>query len=190
VAGEIFEPFYSTKGSSGLGLATCQAIVEQAGGRISAESAAGGGTTFRVALPARDGTVAPAPEAPPLAQAGGGDETLLLVEDEPMLLRLLESVLGSRGYRLLTARNGLEALSVVEVWGGPIDLVVTDVVMPVMSGDELARALRGSHPELKILFVSGYDEGRLGDLPPGSAFLAKPFLPDALARKVRELLDR
>jgi hypothetical protein len=189
----IFEPFFTTKEphlGTGLGLATCQAIVEHAGGRIVVTSARGEGTTVDAFLPASD-TVAESSSAKPIHERLGGDETLLVVEDEPMLRRLLTSTLRARGYRVLTAGRGEEALLRDEEHTDRLDLLVTDVVMPRMSGVELARQLRLRRADLPVLFLSGYPAGLLdsAELGPNSAFLDKPFVPDDLAHAVRELLD-
>jgi CheY-like chemotaxis protein len=193
--GRIFEPFFSTKEvgkGSGLGLATVDGIVAQSGGRIRVASAPGQGTTFTILLPA---TVADlslgAPAAEP-ATSPRGSETVLLVEDEEALRRLSRRVLAQFGYTVLEAPDGVEALHLAEAYHGPINLVLTDVVMPRLSGRDLAERVRASHPEAKILFMSGYTDDAVvqhGVLSQEVTLLRKPFTPYALAARVREVLD-
>jgi PAS domain S-box-containing protein len=193
--GRIFEPFFTTKEpgqGTGLGLATAYGVVNQSGGRILVESEVGRGTTFRVLLPAALGVaVAEAPtEQSDLLLTG--TETLLLVEDDQFARKLALKVLQEGGYRVLETSSPTEALAKVRDAGQPIDLVVTDVVMPEMSGRAMADRIREIRPSLPILFVSGYTDDALlrhGVLEEGTALLQKPFTPESLARKVRELLD-
>jgi two-component system, cell cycle sensor histidine kinase and response regulator CckA len=188
----IFEPFFTTKDSgTGLGLATVYGIVRQAGGAVRVDSAPGAGSTFTVYLPAADERAARA-AAPSLAPAPRGlGETVLLAEDEDALRALLGRVLTGSGYHVISGRNGAEALAAVRARGGRVDLLLTDVVMPHMSGAELAAALVGEQPGLKVLFMTGHTDdpslaGRVGD---GSTeLLQKPFTNDALLRLVRRLL--
>ncbi len=188
----IFEPFFTTKDSgTGLGLATVYGIVRQAGGAVRVDSVPGAGSTFTVYLPAADERAARA-AAPSLAPAPRGlGETVLLAEDEDALRALLGRVLTGSGYHVISGRNGAEALAAVRARGGHVDLLLTDVVMPHMSGAELAAALVGEQPGLKVLFMTGHTDdpslaGRLGD---GSTeLLQKPFTNDALLRLVRRLL--
>ena len=191
----IFEPFFTTKElgkGTGLGLSTCYGILKQSGGTISAQSEVGKGTTFVVLLPRVDSALSPAtPEA--VETEVGGEETVLLVEDEATLRAALSRALSVRGYRVLLAGNGREALSAAAEHQGPIQLVLSDVVMPGMSGPELVRQLSLPHPEMRSIYMSGYtDHAGLRDsrLREGSDFLQKPFTPEALARRVREVLDR
>jgi PAS domain S-box-containing protein len=188
----IFEPFFTTKGQgkgTGLGLPTVYGIVKQSAGYTWVYSELGQGTTFKIYLPAAEGT----PDAAKaIGAVAGGSETVLLVEDEAKLRSLARSVLESRGYKVLEARTSMEALLIPSQYQGPIHLLLTDVVMPALSGRELAEKLTKLHPELKILFMSGYTDDtvvRHGVLESGMAYLQKPFSPDALARKVREVLD-
>jgi CheY-like chemotaxis protein len=190
----VFEPFFTTKDvgeGTGLGLATVYGIVEQSGGHVEVESAHGRGSTFRIYLPRVGEPAAPAATPPPAATPRGGAETILLVEDEEDVCAVASETLTMYGYTVLTASNGVEGLAIVEGHGGSIDLVVTDVVMPRMRGDQLARALARSGREAKILYMSGYVE--LGNvhrtLPAGANFIQKPFSPTDLAAKVREVLD-
>jgi PAS domain S-box-containing protein len=191
----IFDPFFTTKGvgkGTGLGLSTVYGIVKQSEGSIWVYSEEGKGTTFKVYLPRFDEVV----EAPnetltdvPLSREG---ELVLLVEDEEMVREMSRQVLEMNGYHVLEASHGKEALLVCEQHAGRIDIMVTDVVMPQMSGRELAECLASSRPETKILFVSGYTDDaivRHGVLDENVNFLQKPFSPDALAAKVREVLN-
>ncbi|MGH7171399.1 MAG: HDOD domain-containing protein [Gemmataceae bacterium] len=194
----IFEPFFTTKGAgkgTGLGLATVYGIVKQSGGSIYVYSEVGRGTSFKVYLPRTEETsiahLRPAGPTPP-ARAGG-QETLLIVEDDDSVRALTRTVLRGHSYNVIEAVDAEEALRWVEEHPQPIHLLVTDVVMPGMSGRALAERLSASRPELKVLYVSGYTDDavvRHGLLEAEIAFLQKPFTPDALARKVRELLDQ
>jgi PAS domain S-box-containing protein len=191
----IFEPFFTTKPKgkgTGLGLATVYGIVKQSGGHISVDTEPDRGTSFKIYLP----RVAAAVEAAEAPQPGGaslrGSETVLLVEDQEEVRRLTSRLLEARGYRVLVAADGHEALSMAESLAGPLHLLVTDVVMPHLSGREVALLLAPQHPAMRVLYLSGYaDESivRHGVLEPGVAFLQKPFTADALARKVRAVLD-
>jgi CheY-like chemotaxis protein len=191
-----FEPFFTTKPTgegTGLGLATCYGIVKQHGGNIWLYSEPGQGATFKIYLPRVDEPVAPAP-AP--AETGGmpqGAEVVLLVEDEAAVRLLAARVLQEQGYTVLEAANGPEALRLAEAWApAAIQLLVTDMVMPQMSGKVVAEQLLMRYPELKVLFISGYTDSAIvhqGRLDAGVAFLHKPFTPARLARKVREVLD-
>jgi len=189
----IFEPFFTTKETgrgTGLGLATVFGIVQQCGGRIEVESEVGRGATFRIYLPraARAAEQAPASAVP--HGAPRGSETILVVEDEPALRTLARRVLRSYGYAVLEAADGVEALAVVERHGGPIHLLVTDVVMPNMGGRELAERLTALRPAIRILYMSGYSDDAIirSSLGAGTAFIQKPYAPAALARRIGELL--
>jgi two-component system cell cycle sensor histidine kinase/response regulator CckA len=197
VGARIFEPFFTTKEvgkGTGLGLATVHGIVKQSDGHISVRSGAGQGTTFKIFLPRVD---APADVAaslgPAEAAVPGGSETVLLVEDETSLRQIVCETLEAAGYTVVPASSGKEAIEICEARRGGVDLLMTDVVMPRMSGRELADGLRLSHPELAILYMSGYTDDAVllhGVLAEHVAFLQKPFRTDALVRKVREVLDR
>ena len=190
----LFEPFFTTKTSgkgTGLGLATIYGIVKQGRGDVWADSRPAQGTTFTVLLPRVDAAPAAAPDKPARA-AGFGTETILLVEDEEGVRRLLHHILGKQGYTVLEAGNGYEALEVFERNQDRVDLLLTDIVMPRMSGRELADRLLKRVPRLKIIFISGYtDEAVLGTggLNPGALFLQKPLRPEVLSARVREMLD-
>jgi two-component system, cell cycle sensor histidine kinase and response regulator CckA len=196
VKAHLFEAFFTTKPKgkgTGLGLVTCQTIVKQCGGCIEVQSELGKGTTFKIYFPRVEqplNTTAQPAKGKPLAR---GTETLLVVEDEPSLRHLACNILESQGYNVLSANNGKEGLRVArECKGGPIRLVITDVIMPQMSGKVMAEWLKAVYPDLKILFTSGYPDdalGQHGELEPGISFLPKPYTPIALAHKVRELLD-
>jgi CheY-like chemotaxis protein len=191
----LFEPFLTTKEKgrgTGLGLSTSYGIVKQNHGEIIVHSVPGVGTTFVIYLPlVRD------PVEPSLARDGnsksyGGAETVLVAEDEDGVRTVMTDMLRKQGYTVVAAPSGADALEAASHMD-QIDLLVTDIVMPKMSGGELARLLKGQRAGLRILFVSGYTEGAIGrstDLEPGTGFLHKPFTPEDLARKVRELLDQ
>jgi CheY-like chemotaxis protein len=195
VKAHLFEPFFTTKPpgkGTGLGLATCFGIVRQSSGHIEVESALGKGTTFKLYFPEIQEAAAPARFIPCATPAARGTETVLLVEDEAIVRELAVTTLRERGYTVIEAGNGEDGLRIARQHEGKIDLVLTDVVMPVMGGREMADALRGSRPGTKILFTSGYTEdaiGHHGVLRPGIEFLQKPYLSASLVRRVREVLD-
>lgn len=192
----VFEPFFTTKQGGkglGLGLATCFGIVSRHGGHISFRSEAGRGTTFEVLLPrVGDGPSPRASEAAATAPQQGGRETILVVEDEPLVRDMAAEALRSRGYEVLVAENGAHALQIVRGHFGPIDLLVTDLVMPQIGGSELADLLEKARPGMRVLYTSGYTESF--DVPKtlraiGGSFLRKPYTPTVLAQKVRQVLD-
>jgi len=192
----IFEPFFTTKEKgkgTGLGLATVYGIVKQSEGYIWVDSAPGAGTTVRVYLPWVEAEPVPEPKPPvaPEEMATRGTETVLLVEDEDMVRRMTREVLEGAGYRVLEASSGFEALRVSAGHGGRLDLLLTDVVMPGMSGRELAERLAPVRPGMKVLYMSGHTDDAIfhhGVTQAGTGFLQKPFTPDALERRVRDLL--
>jgi CheY-like chemotaxis protein len=194
VKAHIFEPFFTTKekgSGTGLGLATTYGAVHQAGGTIEVYSEVGIGTAFKVYLPRVEEAAEPVEEGCPAALPGG-TETVLIVEDEGILRSLCVQILERLGYRVLQARNGTEAIAEAAGYGDRIDLLLTDVVMPGMNGSELATQLVLHHPEMKVLFTSGYTEDVIshhGVLADGVSFIGKPYTPSALARKVREIIE-
>jgi PAS domain S-box-containing protein len=190
----IFEPFFTTKElgkGTGLGLSTVYGIVQQSDGGLYVYSEPGRGTTFKIYLPLVDEGLTALP--PMELHDGGGTETVLLVEDETALRTLARRILEAAGYTVIEAASGNEALSVLaENEDRPVHLMLTDVVMPGMSGPELARRVRVLWPEMKVLYASGYTDDaifRHGVLDHGSRFISKPFAPGELCRKIREILD-
>jgi PAS domain S-box-containing protein len=194
VRAHLFEPFFTTKEvgkGTGLGLATVYGIVKQSDGYISVHSEPGRGSNFKIYLPRIAAPAGPAP-APAKSGPGRGTETILVVEDEPAVLALSRRALEAQGYVVLAASDPSAAMRLVELHGGTIHLLLTDVVMPGLSGRVLADRLAARRPGIRVLYMSGYPGDAVvqhGELPPGSAFLQKPFSPDALARKVRDVLD-
>jgi CheY-like chemotaxis protein len=195
VQAHIFEPFFTTKEQgkgTGLGMATAYGIVKQSGGYIEVDSEPGRGTAIKIYLP----RVAGAPETVERGLTAGlplkGTETILLVEDEEAVRELARDILQRHGYTVLEAGNGGEALLACERHQGPIPFLLTDVVMPQMSGPQLAERLLPLHPEMKVLYMSGYTDDaviRHGVMDAGIAFIQKPFTPATLTRAVREMLD-
>jgi CheY-like chemotaxis protein len=194
VRSRVFEPFFTTKElgkGTGLGLATCHGIVKALAGHIEVYSELGHGTMFRIHLPSKGGSADPRPVAPSATPAATGTETVLVVEDEPRVRRLAVLGLRAYGYTVLEAADGADAIRVALGAGDTIDLVVSDVMMPGMSGPALIRELSALIPRARALLMSGHaDATVLAEVAePGRAFLAKPYTPDRLARRVREILD-
>ena len=191
-----FEPFFTTKPDgegTGLGLATVYGIVQQNGGCIEVSSQPGQGTTFRISLPRSRGEAQKATETREATTRPGGAEVILIAEDEKSVRITLEQFLKDLGYEVLAAAAPEEALDLASAREGVIDLLITDVVMPGMSGRALATRLAERRPGLRCVFMSGYTADAIahrGVLDAGTDFLAKPFARDELARKVREILDR
>jgi len=189
----MFEPFFTTKEQghgTGLGLATIYGVVTQSGGHLEVESAVGRGTTFKVYLPLAEAEPEDAAAAPP-AILTRASETVLLIEDAAPLRDMVQEILEADGYRVLAAEDAMRALDVASSHAGPIALVITDVVMPGMSGPAAAERLQVLRPETRVLFMSGYTDeaiGRQGVLDRETHFIQKPFSAEALLRKVREVL--
>ena len=196
VKSHLFEPFFTTKElgkGTGLGLSTCYGIVKQAGGEIVVDSEYQNGAVFMIKLPHSRLEVEPAVDTKIEVSSSSGTETILLVEDEPLLLEIAEISLLKRGYRILSTTSPLEALEIVRNSTEMIDLVVSDVVMPQMNGVELTRQIRQIAPTIRTLFVSGYSEDQIAhnqNLLAGLSYLQKPYNPDLLAHKIRETLDK
>jgi PAS domain S-box-containing protein len=191
----LFEPFFTTKPAgrgTGLGLATAYGIIKQAGGSIEVYSEVGHGTTFKIYLPQVDETAAAQAASLGEGELSRGSETVMIVEDDQIVRGVARAALERLGYRVLQASNGAEALRLADQTPGRIDLLMTDVVMPGMNGRELAERLQTLRPDLKVLFASGYTENVVvhhGVVEAGVHFLAKPYVPSGLARKVRQVLD-
>ena len=192
----IFEPFFTTKGAgkgTGLGLSTIYGIIKQSGGNIWVYSELGGGTAFKIYLPLVEEALTPVEASTPEDASRQGSETILLVEDDEVICKLVSMILLEQGYTVLVTRNGLEALKISEQHDDPIHLMLTDVVMPQMTVRELTERLARMRPETRVLYVSGYTDDAIvhhGVLGEGMNFMQKPFTVDTLLRKVREVLDK
>jgi CheY-like chemotaxis protein len=189
----LFEPFFTSKPpgqGTGLGLATVDGIVRQSRGSIWVYSELGKGSTFKIYLPVA-GAATEAPLPGPDAHALRGSETVLVVEDQADVRRLIEKTLSRYGYTVLTATNGPEATARAEAYEGAVHVILTDVVLPGASGREIARQLAATRPQLRVLYMSGYTDDVIvqhGVLEPGLAVLQKPFTADTLAQRVRDVL--
>jgi CheY-like chemotaxis protein len=190
----IFEPFFTTKdktSGSGLGLPTVYGIVKQSGGYVTVVSKPGQGSTFRVYLPGLLALAEPLEDSGRIMVAAHGGETILLAEDSELVRQLTREMLEVRGYHVLEASDGKDALNICKTYAGRIHLTLTDVVMPGMTGRELAEQVAEIRPETKVLLMSGYTDeiSKAGFLYPGLHFIEKPFTSNALTTKIRELLD-
>jgi CheY-like chemotaxis protein len=191
----IFEPFFTTKEvgkGTGLGLSTVYGIVREAGGDVAVESAPGLGTTFRIRIPRVDEPLVAPTARPPDHRIVRGTGSILVVEDEPVVRELAAQILRGRGYTVYEASGGEEALAILKSRSEPVDLLLTDVVMPGMNGRILAERVREIRSEIRVLFVSGYlDRGGGGPqmLPADAAFLEKPYVPVRLIEAVQRVLD-
>ena len=195
VLAHVFEPFFTTKPvgqGTGLGLSTVYGIVKQNGGYIAIDSEPGSGTTVTVFWPMSDQHEASAPSTQTPERAYGGAETILLVEDEAGIRNLMRKTLEPYGYRVLEARDVSDALAIAETHPGSIDLLLSDIIMPVLNGPDLAQRIVRHRPTIKVCYVSGFPNSLLSEQkrePQRMWFLAKPFTPQTLALKVRECLD-
>jgi two-component system cell cycle sensor histidine kinase/response regulator CckA len=191
----IFEPFFTTKEEgkgTGLGLSTVYGIVQQNNGGITVESTPGKGTTFYIYWPCVHTSASTDQKGAVSVKAAGGKETILLVEDDPTIKNTMEEVLTSLGYKVLTAENGKVALKKAKKHPGPLDLLLTDIIMPAMDGIKLAALLRKQRPALKMIFTTGCITSPhpfLQFLPPGSRYIQKPYSISIITTIIRELLD-
>jgi two-component system, cell cycle sensor histidine kinase and response regulator CckA len=195
IQSRIFEPFFTTKAKgegTGLGLSMVYGIVKQNGGNISVYSELGQGSVFKIYFPQVHANAVAFQDEEETKSVPRGTETILLVEDESSVLELVQNVLAELGYNVLSADSADEAIRLFDAHQESIDLLLTDVVMPHLGGSELAGRLASLCPSLKVLYMSGYTDDAIvhhGVLDPGVAFIQKPFLPAALGRKVRQVLD-
>jgi len=187
----IFEPFFTTKEQgTGLGLATVYGVVKQSGGYISVESETGKGTTFRIYLPRVSQAAEQINQIVPSRKSIAGNRTVLLVEDEPALRKLTRKTLLDAGFTVLEAKDALEAIEIAKQTATHIDLLLTDVIMPGMSGRALAEALSSHRPDMRVIYMSGYSDGviaRHGVVEAELTILRKPFSRDALMRSVEDV---
>ena len=191
----IFEPFFSTKTEergTGLGLSTCYGIIKQAGGAVRASSEPGKGTTVSVFLPRAEGDELDEARQDETKQLLDGSETVLVVEDEDSLRKMVRHILIRRGYNVLESANGEEALRTIEKHQGEVQLLLTDLIMPRMGGKELSELLKTKYPKLQVLYMSGYTGDSpplVGDFEPGRSFIQKPFRSAQLLQRIRQILD-
>lgn len=193
----LFEPFFTTKPvgkGTGLGLSTAYGIVKQSGGSIEVESLPGSGTTFRVYLPIVEEAISPRRAPENSTPVVGGSETVLLAEDQPSIRNVLCEFLEAKGYKILQAQNGSQALEIAKGYTGSIDVLVTDVIMPQLRGIELAKSVAEIHPGICVILMSGYSEDALVEnrllSERNMTLIQKPFDPEELAQKIRESLSR
>jgi two-component system cell cycle sensor histidine kinase/response regulator CckA len=192
----VFEPFFTTKEKgkgTGLGLSTVYGIVKQSGGNIWVYSDLGKGTTFKIYLPRVDEPLEERVEKVEEKELPRGSETILIVEDEDEVRKVAVRILSGQGYKVLEAPQGIDAFLISAEHEGPIHLLLTDVVMPKMSGRELAESLASLRPGIKVLYMSGYTDNTIvhhGVLDKGMNYIQKPFTVEGLLRKVREVLDK
>lgn len=192
----IFEPFFTTKqesGGTGLGLATVYGIVKQSGGHIDVESKLGEGSSFTIYFPtARSLKIVEQPGGPVVNASSAGSETILLIEDLTELREMIANILRSKGYHVLQARDGVDAVNLAASHFAPIDLIVTDVIMPKLNGPEAVRQIRARRPSVKAIYITGYSNQTMSDeeFSSNSVTVEKPIRPDTLLAKVRELLDQ
>jgi CheY-like chemotaxis protein len=195
VQAHLFEPFFTTKETgkgTGLGLSTVYGIVKQSGGVIGFESQLGQGTTAKIFFPKAEPVEQTVADRGTIVDQARGRETILIVEDDPAVRGLVDEALRLKGYEVLVARHGIEALLAGAKHLGPIHLLLTDVVMPQMSGPEVAEQLAIARPAMKVMYMSGYPDHPIfskGGVKEGTTFLQKPFTVEALTQKVREVLD-
>jgi CheY-like chemotaxis protein len=189
----IFEPFFTTKElgkGTGLGLSTVYGIIKQSNGHITVESEPGKGTTFRVSLPVADAPPAAPPKPAVAVSQTRASGTILLAEDEPLLRELGQTILQQAGYSVLTAPNSNDLTDLIANSAGKVDLLLTDVIMPGMSGPELARVAKKRWPEIRVLYMSGYADDDIQELDGDFAFLQKPFTPSELIAQIAEILGK
>jgi CheY-like chemotaxis protein len=194
--GHIFEPFFTTKEygkGTGLGLSTVYGIVKQSEGFIWVDSELGKGSRFKIYFPRVWEQISQAPQAPKSSKSLTGQETILLVEDEEMVRELAARILKEKGYQVLEASRGETALEISKNYQHPIDLMITDIVMPGISGKKLAAVIKQDRPDMKILYISGYTDeiiSRQGYIEQEVNFMQKPFPPEKFLLQVREILDK
>jgi two-component system, cell cycle sensor histidine kinase and response regulator CckA len=193
-AAHIFEPFFTTKGEkgTGLGLATVHGIVAQSGGQVELDTELGRGSTFTVSLPLLIGGLPAVPAVPKAVSRNGGSETVLLVEDDPTVRSIVSRMLGVRGYDIVEAASGEDAIRFFESGEHSIDLILSDLMMSGIDGRKTLECIREIDPETKVLYMSGYSEDltiHSNGLESAAGFIQKPFTGDELATRVRELLD-
>jgi CheY-like chemotaxis protein len=193
---QLFEPFFTTKPKeegTGLGLSIVYGIIKQHGGEVRVYSEPGQGATFQVSLPVAEVDQTAAQQPALVTESLGGSERVLLVEDDEQVRGMTQSLLERRGYQVLVAEDGGEALKLLDRGNGPIDLLITDVIMPGMNGRELYDTIRRIDPHIKVLYMSGYSDNVLTDrgvMEQGINFLQKPFTVQALTEQVRRVLDQ